>query len=83
MIGTDDLPFTESEKERPDRKAIKDAGTVGENSVRYFIDGLLRKARLLDYVENFIISQPEKQDHCQKPSVFRREQPDGISEKPG
>ena len=50
----------ESEKERPDRKVIKDAGTVGENSVRYFIDGLLRKDRLLDYIENFVILRNQR-----------------------
>ena len=49
-----------SEKERPDRKAIKDAGTVGESSVRYFIDGLLQKDRLIDYIENFIMFRNQK-----------------------
>jgi type I restriction enzyme R subunit len=29
--------------------------TAGESSVKYYIDGLLRKERLLDYIENFII----------------------------
>ena len=50
-----------SEKERPDRQALKEAGTVGESSVRYFIDGLLRKDRLVDYIENFYhVPQPER-----------------------
>lgn len=46
-----------SEKERPDRQALKEAGTVGESSVRYFIDGLLRKCQpkngkqLRDYLQ--------------------------------
>ena len=49
-----------SEKERPDRQALKEAGTVGESSVRYFIDGLLRKDRLVDYIENFIMFRNQK-----------------------
>ena len=74
----------DSEKERPDRQALKEAGTVGESSVRYFIDGLLRKDRLIDYIEHFInVPQPEEQDHRQKSSVFRCEQSDGISKEPG
>lgn len=50
----------DSEKERPDRKAIHSAATVGESSVRYFIDGLLRKERLIDYIENFIMFRSQK-----------------------
>ena len=50
----------DSERERPNRKAIRDAGTVGESSVRYFIDGLLRKDRLIDYIENFIMFRNQK-----------------------
>ena len=50
----------ESEKERPDRKALKDVGAVGDSSVRYFIDGLLRKERLIDYVENFVMFRNQK-----------------------
>ena len=50
----------DSEKERPDRQALKEAGTVGESSVRYFIDGLLRKDRLIDYIENFIMFRNQK-----------------------
>ena len=50
----------DSEKERPDREAIHAAKTMGESSVRYFIDGLLRKDRLLDYVENFILFRDQK-----------------------
>ena len=50
----------DSEKERPDRKAIQAAATVGESSVRYFIDGLLRKDRLVDYIENFIMFRDQK-----------------------
>ena len=50
----------DSEKERPDRQALKEAGTVGESSVRYFIDGLLRKDRLIDYIEHFIMFRNQK-----------------------
>lgn len=42
---------TESEKENPDRKAIKEKAT----SLEYFIDGLCRPKNLLDYIENFIL----------------------------
>ena len=51
---------TDSEKERPDRKAIHAAATVGESSVRYFIDGLLKKERLIDYIENFVMFRSQK-----------------------
>ncbi len=47
----------DSEKEKPNRKAIRNADDVGESSVKYFIDGLLRRDRLIDYIENFIIFQ--------------------------
>jgi len=50
----------DSERERPDRKAIRGAGTVGESSVRYFLDGLMRKERLADYVENFVLFRNKK-----------------------
>ena len=50
----------DSEREHPNRKTIRDAGTVGESSVRYFIDGLLRKDRLIDYIENFIMFRNQK-----------------------
>ena len=50
----------DSEQEKPDRKAIRNAGTVGESSVRYFIDGLLRRERLIDYIENFILFRSQK-----------------------
>jgi len=50
----------DSEKEHPDREAIKGAGSVGESSVRYFIDGLLRKDRLTDYIENFIMFRNQR-----------------------
>ena len=41
----------ESEKENPDRKAIKESGV----SLAYFIEGLCKPERLLDYIENFIL----------------------------
>ena len=50
----------DSEKETPDRKAIRAAGTVGDSSVKYFIDGLLRKERLIDYIENFVFFSDQK-----------------------
>lgn len=41
----------ESEKENPDRKAIKESCT----SLEYFITGLCEPNNLLDYIENFIL----------------------------
>lgn len=41
----------ESEKENPDRKAIKENGV----SLAYFIESLCKPERLLDYIENFIL----------------------------
>ena len=45
-----------SEKEELNRKAIKEEGV----SINYFIDGLLRKDRLIDYIENFILFNNQK-----------------------
>ena len=50
----------DSEKEHPDRKAIKNASTIGESSVKYFVEGLLRKERLVDYIENFVMFSNQK-----------------------
>ncbi len=50
----------DSEKEIVSRKDIKEAVNAGESSVRFFIDGLLRKERLIDYIENFILFQNQK-----------------------
>lgn len=47
----------ESENEELDRKGLLNANTYGESSVRLFVDGLLDKGRLIDYVENFILFQ--------------------------
>ncbi len=46
-----------SEKEVLDREAIANAETVSNSSVKYFVDGLLDKHRLIDYIENFILFQ--------------------------
>lgn len=44
-----------SEKEKLDRKLIGSADNVNDSSVRYFVEGLLNKERLIDYIENFIL----------------------------
>lgn len=41
----------DSEEEKPNRKQIYEDGT----SVYYFVKGLLRKDKLIDYIENFIM----------------------------
>lgn len=41
----------DSENEKPNRKAIRESGV----SISYFVDGLLQKDKLIDYVENFIL----------------------------
>ncbi len=41
----------DSENEKPNRKAIRESGV----SISYFIDGLLKKDKLIDYIENFIL----------------------------
>lgn len=46
-----------SEKEVLDRETIANAETVSDSSVKYFVDGLLDKNRLIDYIENFILFQ--------------------------
>lgn len=43
------------EKESLDRELLADPDSVEDSSVRYFVDGLLDKARLIDYIENFIL----------------------------
>lgn len=47
----------ESEKEELHREQLMQANTVGESSVRLFIDGILNKNRLIDYIENFVLFQ--------------------------
>lgn len=46
-----------SEKEKLDRKQLEDADSAQNSSVRLFVDGLLDKHRLIDYIENFIMFQ--------------------------
>ena len=48
-----------SEKEGPDREALRNADDANNSSVRFFVDGLLDKPRLIDYIENFILFQNE------------------------
>ena len=48
-----------SEKEGPDREALRNADDANNSSVRFFVDGLLDKTRLIDYIENFILFQNE------------------------
>ena len=47
----------DSETEKPNRKAIRAADSANNSSVTYFIKGLLKKDRLIDYIENFILYQ--------------------------
>lgn len=46
----------DSEKEKPNRAQIRESGL----SIVYFMNGLLRKERLLDYIENFILFDSQK-----------------------
>ena len=46
----------DSEKEKPNRTAIRNEGS----SVSYLISGLLRKERLIDYIENFVLFDNRK-----------------------
>lgn len=47
------------EKEAPDRKQLSVTESASDSSVRYFVDGLLDKARLIDYLENFILFEKQ------------------------
>ena len=49
-----------SEKEKLDREAILSAENAKDSSVRYFVDGLLNKDRLIDYMENFILFENQR-----------------------
>ena len=49
----------EDEKEAPDRKQLSETESASDSSVRYFVDGLLDKARLIDYLENFILFEKQ------------------------
>ncbi len=46
-----------TEKERVNRKQLEVADSAQNSSVRLFVDGLLDKNRLIDYIENFIMFQ--------------------------
>lgn len=46
-----------SEEEPLDRKKLLAATDVQGSSVRNFVDGLLEKSKLIDYIENFIMFQ--------------------------
>lgn len=46
-----------SEKDELHRDKLLEANSAGESSVRLFVDGLLDKKRLIDYIENFILFQ--------------------------
>ena len=46
----------DSEKEKPNRAGIRESGV----SIVYFIDGLLKKERLIDYIENFVLFDNHK-----------------------
>lgn len=48
-----------SEKEGLDRDAIRNSIDANNSSIRFFIDGLLNKESLIDYIENFILFQNE------------------------
>ena len=50
----------DSEKEVLNREAIHSAQYVKDSSVRYFVDGLLNKDRLIDYMENFILFENQQ-----------------------
>ena len=50
----------DSEKEILDRKSIYSSETIKDSSVRYFVDGLLNKDRLIDYLENFILFENQR-----------------------
>lgn len=50
----------DSEKEKLNRDAILAADNAHDSSVRYFVDGLLNKAKLIDYIENFILFENQR-----------------------
>lgn len=43
------------EKEAPNREQLAKTENASDSSVRYFVDGLLDKNLLIDYIENFIL----------------------------
>lgn len=46
----------DDEKEKPDRAGIREKGI----SIEYFIQGLLKKERIIDYIENFVLFDNRK-----------------------
>lgn len=46
---------TDDEKEKIDRKAILSAEDINNSSIKYLLNGLLRREKLIDYIENFVI----------------------------
>ena len=49
-----------SEKEKLNREAVHSAENARDSSIRYFIDGLLNRERLIDYIENFILFENQR-----------------------
>lgn len=50
----------DNENEKLNREAIRSAENISESSVRYFVDGLLKKDKLIDYIENFILFENQR-----------------------
>ncbi len=50
----------EDEKEILNRPQLLQATHAEESSVRYFVQGLLRKEKLIDYIENFILFENQR-----------------------
>lgn len=46
---------TDDEKEKIDRKAILSAEDINNSSIKYLLNGLLKREKLIDYIENFVI----------------------------
>ena len=69
----------DSEKEKLDREAILATNNVKDSSVRYFVDGLLNKDRLIDYIENFILFENQRIKIIAKLGVFWHTQGSGKS----
>lgn len=47
----------ESEREKVNRNALRKVSQAADSSIKYFMEGLLKKANLIDYIENFILFQ--------------------------
>ena len=50
----------DSEKEKINRKSIISAKDAKDCSIKYFVDGLLKKEKLIDYIENFILFENQR-----------------------